>query len=193
MTDVETVSFADFYTPPPEEFKGWTRENLFDVKRKRGFTALRDIGQTMGVKSTSSEGMINKILDAQDRKREALQPVGDYKFECLNQDMLYHRPVNMEEGIGPDDVSRPRHPPLVDQREGEMIIDALKKFGTRWGFTFEFMLKFQAFRCYKDGQHVDWIQLNELCKMYSLPINPAVMFLAKRMYTAPNVRAWRPE
>ncbi len=77
--------------------------------------------------------------------------------------------------------------------EGEMVLEALKKFGHRWGFTFEFALKFQAFRCIKEGKHVDWIQLNELCRMYKLPINPTVMVMSKRLYTSPTVRAWRAE
>lgn len=172
-----------------EESKGWTREMLLEVKRKRGFPGLRDVGNTFQVKSTSSDGIINKILNAQDARQ--IEPkAAKVDFVCVGIEQLYHQPINYEEGrLG----SVPRFQPLVTEPEGEMIVEALKKFGIRWGFTFEFVLKFQAFRCIKNGKHVDWIQLNELCKMYTLPINPTVMVLSKRLYTKPNVRAWRIE
>jgi len=176
-----------------EKFTGWTLDNLQEVHRKRGFQGIKDIGKTLGVTSSGSKMLIDKILNAQDERREQQNPAEPVGFECVNLHDLYRRPVNMEEGLGPDDEERPRFPPLVDETEGAMIVGALEKFGVRWGFKFEFVLKFQAFRCLKDGAHVDWIQINELCKMYSLPINPSVLVLSKRLYTAPNVRAWRPE
>ncbi len=179
--------------PEKEQFTGWTMENLQEVQRKRGFQGLKDIGKTLGVTSSGSKMLIDKILNAQDERREQQNPSEAVEFNCANIQDLYRRPVNMEEGLGPDDQERPRFPPLVDEQEGAIIIAALEKFGVRWGFTFEFVLKFQAFRCLKDGAHVDWIQINELCKMYSLPINPSVLVLSKRLYTAPTVRAWRPE
>ncbi len=180
--------------PEVERFAGYTRDNLEEVKRKRGFAGLKDIGKTLGVTSSGSVRLIDKILNEQDKRqaeRADAQPPPE--FNCLNIDDLYRRPVDMEQGVDPDTYQRPRFQPLVDQREGEMIIEALKKFGVRWGFTFEFVLKFQAFRCIKNGKHVDWIQINELCKMHSLPINPTVLVLSKRLYTAPAKRAWRPE
>jgi len=174
-----------------EKFTGYTLDNLNEVMRKRGFAGLKDIGKTLEVTSSGSKKLIDKILNEQDKRRSQRSgPAPD--FECLNISALYHRPVNLEEGVLADEA-RPRFPPLVDEQEGEMIIEALKKFGHRWGFTFEFVLKFQAFRCLKDGVHVDWIQINELCKMYTLPINPTVLVLSKRLYTAPSVRAWRAE
>lgn len=184
--------WAGLNEPVKEKFTGYTLDNLNEVKRKRGFAGLKDIGKTLGVTSSGSKMLIDKILNEQDkRKAKPEAPIPD--FQCLNINDLYRRPANMEEGMGPDDVERPRFAPMVDEQEGGMIIEALKKFGHRWGFTFEFVLKFQAFRCMKDGAHVDWIQINELCKMYSLPVNPTVMIMSKRMYTAPAVRAWRIE
>ena len=39
----------------------------------------------------------------------------------------------------------------------------LDKLNERYGFEkFEYIHKFRAFRCYKDGQHVDWIDVNNL-------------------------------
>lgn len=179
--------------PEPEKFEGYTRENLKEVLRKRKFAGLKDIGKTLGVTSSGSERLIDKILDEQDkRKAERDDPKPPPDFDCVNINDLYHQPVNLEVGVLATE-EHARFQPLVDQREGEMIIEALKKFGVKFGFTFQFVLKFQAFRCMKDGKHVDWIQLNELCKMYSLPINPTVLVLSKRLYTAPAVRAWRPE
>lgn len=176
-------------TKPEVEPKGWTREKLMEVKRVRGFPGLRDIGVTLGVKSTSTEGIINKILNAQDVRK--LEPKSvDVEFSCVGIEMLYHKPINYEEGrFG----NIPKFPPLVTEQEGEIIIEALEKFGIRWGFTFEFVLKLQSFRCIKNEKHVDWIQLNELCKLYSLPISPIQMTLSKRSYTAPDIRAWRVE
>lgn len=182
----------------PAKFTGYTRDNLLDVKRDRGFPGLKDIGKTFGVTSSGSDRLIEKILLAQDKREAeaaisvARQAVEASEFECTNINDLYHKPVNLEQGVLADEAHA-RFPALVDQREGEMIIEALEKFGIRHGFTFEFVLKFQAFRCIKDGKHVDWVQLNELCKMYKLPINPTVLVLSKRLYTAPAERAWRPE
>ena len=177
--------------PQKDEPKGWTRDSLLEVQRKRGFTGLRDIGNTLQVKSTSSDGLINKILNSQDARRIEPKSV-DVEFACVGLDQLYHQPIDYDKGR-PADEPVPRFPALVTEQEGGMIVEALKKFGHRWGFTFEFMLKLQAFRCIKNGKHVDWIQLNELCKMYTLPINPAVMVLSKRLYTSPAIRAWRIE
>lgn len=195
-TQEANEALADYHedkpTAEPEQFKGYTRDNLLDVQRKRGFAGLKDIGKTLGVTSSGSARLIDKILNEQDKRREEQKPSADVEFNCANIDDLYRRPVDMEQGAAPGE-NRPRFQPLVDQREGEMIIGALQKFGVRWGFTFEFVLKFQAFRCIKDGKHVDWIQINELCKMHSLPINPTVLVLSKRLYTAPAVRAWRAE
>ncbi len=190
----ESSDSNDEQEPPKDgPFNGWTLDNLQEVQRKRGFQGLKDIGKTLGVTSSGSKMLIDKILNAQDERRSQQNPSDPVEFQCANIQDLYRRPVNMEEGVGPEDEERPRFPPLVDETEGAMIVEALEKFGVRWGFTFEFVLKFQAFRCLKDGAHVDWIQINELCKMYTLPINPSVLVLSKRLYTAPNVRAWRPE
>lgn len=42
-------------------------------------------------------------------------------------------------------------------------MDWLQKLGTQYGFDkFEYLHKFKAFRCYKSGQHVDWIDVNNL-------------------------------
>ena len=42
-------------------------------------------------------------------------------------------------------------------------LDWLKPLHDRYGFEkFEYIHKFRAFRCYKDGQHVDWIDVNDL-------------------------------
>jgi len=39
----------------------------------------------------------------------------------------------------------------------------LQKVGTQYGIDkFEYIHKFRAFRCYKSGQHVDWIDVNDL-------------------------------
>lgn len=42
-------------------------------------------------------------------------------------------------------------------------LDWLKPLHERYGFEkFEYIHKFRAFRCYKDGLHVDWIDVNDL-------------------------------
>ena len=42
-------------------------------------------------------------------------------------------------------------------------LDWLKSLHDRYGFEkFEYIHKFRAFRCYKDGRHVDWIDVNDL-------------------------------
>ena len=52
-------------------------------------------------------------------------------------------------------------------------VEPLKKIGfnfewldnlhNEYGFSkFEYVHKFQAFRCYKDDKHVDWIDINDL-------------------------------
>jgi len=42
-------------------------------------------------------------------------------------------------------------------------LDWLDRLHERYGFEkFEYLHKFRAFRCYKDGQHVDWIDVNDL-------------------------------
>lgn len=39
----------------------------------------------------------------------------------------------------------------------------LGKLANQYQFTrFEYMAKFKAFRCYRDGRHVDWIDVNDL-------------------------------
>jgi hypothetical protein len=39
----------------------------------------------------------------------------------------------------------------------------LDKLNEKYGFErFEYIHKFRAFRCYLDGQHVDWVDVNDL-------------------------------
>ena len=39
----------------------------------------------------------------------------------------------------------------------------LAKLNEQYGFErFEYIHKFRAFRCYLDGQHVDWVDVNDL-------------------------------
>ena len=45
-------------------------------------------------------------------------------------------------------------------------LDWLSGLHDEYGFErFEYLHKFRAFRCYKDGHHVDWIDVNDLALM----------------------------
>lgn len=42
-------------------------------------------------------------------------------------------------------------------------VDWLEKLSVQYGFErYEYIEKFKAFRCYKHGEHVDWVDVNDL-------------------------------
>lgn len=165
----------------------YTRESLEIVQKQDGFPGLKEIGITFGVKSTSSEGMISKVLEAQNgapKPDPTDTPVGITGLETLT-----HQPRNMEVPLSDEGAY---FPALVPEGEIESIQKALLSFAHQWNFTkIEFFLKFQAFRLYKAGRHVDWIGLNEVIRRYQLKIPLAAKTSARRLYTAPDPRAYR--
>lgn len=63
--------------------------------------------------------------------------------------------------------AKPKYEVVCDNTEHLATIGCelewLDCLNERYGFEkFEYLHKFRAFRCYKDGQHVDWIDVNDL-------------------------------
>ena len=47
--------------------------------------------------------------------------------------------------------------------EKKFKFEWLDSLAAQYGFDrFEYLHKFRAFRCYRDGKHVDWIDINDL-------------------------------
>jgi hypothetical protein len=47
--------------------------------------------------------------------------------------------------------------------EKKFKFEWLDSLAAQYGFNrFEYLHKFRAFRCYRDGKHVDWIDINDL-------------------------------
>lgn len=165
----------------------YTRESLELVMKEEQFPALKEIGKAFGVKSTSSKGMIDKILAAQNGA--PVPSPSNTAVELLNLDELFKRKRNMEVPINDTGAY---FLPLVAEDRADDIEKALMSFAHQWNFGgIEFFLKFQAFRLYKKGKHVDWIGLNEVIRRYELKIPLAARTIAKRLYTAPDPRAYK--
>ena len=164
-----------------------TRESLELVKKQDGHAGLKQIGDLYQVKSTGSESLITKILEAQN-----MQPkpsTSGSPVELLNMDDLLKRARNTEV---PWDDPGAYFPALVPEEKMEDVEKALISFAHQWNVTrMEFFNKFQAFRIYIDGKHVDWIGLNEVVRRYELKIPLAARTIARRLYTAPSQRAYR--
>ena len=165
----------------------YTRESLELIDKEQGFQqGLRPIGESFGLKSTSSSSMISKILTAQNDIPEPNLMVTSVEF--LFMDDLTDRKRNAEIPYGDDGAF---FPALVPDSALEKLSEALQSFSHQWNFSkVEFFSKFQAFRLYKDGRHVDWIGLNEVSRRYQLKIPVAARTAARRLYTAPTKRAY---
>ncbi len=164
----------------------YTRESLELAQKEHGHANLRDIGALLGVKSTSSEALITKILQAQNDK-PAPNP-SDSPVDFVGFDGLTAQKRNTEVPYGDDGWL---FPALVDEARLEDLQNALLSFSHQWNFEkVEFFLKFQAFRLYKDGRHVDWINLKELINRYNLKLGLNAGLISRRMYTAPDKRAY---
>jgi hypothetical protein len=77
-----------------------------------------------------------------------------------------------------------------DEKTIKTLKKALNSFCDKWGFEkVEFVRQVRAFRIYKGNTHVDWIDLNELNKIYDLKL---VKFASgDRKYQKPMKRAYR--
>lgn len=64
---------------PPEQAAAtlFTRDQLEAVADKHGISGLREIGDTLGVKSTSIAGLIKEIMDAQQGPAPAAGPLAE--------------------------------------------------------------------------------------------------------------------
>ena len=165
----------------------YTREGLELTLLEGGFPALREIGKSMSVKSTSSGGMITKILEYQNGAVVS-NPV-NVGLERVNFEMLTERARNME--VDPSDAGA-FFPSLVPENQLDNLDEAIVSFCHQWSFNkIEFFGKFQAFRLYKDNQHVDWIDLNQLTRRYQLQIPIDARTAARRLYTSPIQRAYK--
>ena len=164
----------------------YTRASLELVHKEGGFPPLREIGASLGVKSTSAQAIIVKILAAQNDV-----PVPDpanTRVELVYMDDLLAQKRNTEVPYGDEGD---HFPSLVPKNSMESLEQALTSFSHQWNFNkIEFFHKFQAFRLYKDGQHVDWIGLNDMTRRYQLKIPVAARTAARRLYTAPTKRAY---
>ena len=165
----------------------YTRESLELIDKEQGFQkGLRPIGESFGLKSTSSGAMITKILVAQNDIPEPNPVNTEVEFKFM--DDLTDRKRNAEVPYGDDGAF---FPALVPESMVDNLREALKSFSHQWNFNkIEFFSKFQAFRLYKDGKHVDWIGLNEVSRRYQLKIPVAARTAARRLYTAPTKRAY---
>lgn len=164
-----------------------TRESLELIQKRDGHSALRDIGHIYGAKSTSSDRLIMKILEKQNDipiPSPVNSPVEFSGFEGLTD-----RKRNLEKALG---MAGDYFPSLVPESKIPDLEEALKSFAHQWNFNrIEFFLKFQAFRLYKDGKHVDWINLNEVVRRYNLKFALQAALMSRRMYTKPDKRAYQ--
>jgi len=164
-----------------------TRESLNLVQQQDGHPGLREIGRIFGVKSVGSDTLITKILQAQNgapKPSPSNAPV-----QLMNLDDLTAQRRNTEV---PWDDAGAYFPPLVSEDQIDSIKEALTSFAHQWTFNkIEFFLKFQSFRVYKNDEHVDWVDLNQIIRMYQLKIPLAAKTIARRLYTAPIVRAYK--
>lgn len=164
-----------------------TRESLEQTFESDGYNGLKEIGKLYSVKSTGSEGLIKKILTAQN---DIPQPTpNNVEVEFVGMVALTDRRRNTEVPYGDEgDFSNG----LVPESKVEALTEALNIFCHQWAFNkVEFFAKLQAFRLYNENDHVDWIGLNELSRRYDLSLPLAAKSAAKRLYTAPNKRAYR--
>jgi hypothetical protein len=53
----------------------------------------------------------------------------------------------------------------------------VKQFQSRFGVRMQYIPKFKAFKLFRDGKHVDWIELNDLTKRYDCRMPPVKMAL----------------
>jgi hypothetical protein len=163
-----------------------TRESLEETFKSDGYPGLKEVGKLFSVQSTGAEGLIKKILVAQNDKPEPT-PL-DVEVEYCFMETLTEQRRNTEVPYGEDGSY---FPAMVPESQVESLRGALDSFCHQWAFgKVEFFAKLQAFRLYQDGVHRDWIGLNELSRRYNLKIPLAARSAAKRLYTAPQKRAY---
>ena len=165
----------------------YTREGLELTHKQDGFPGLREVGKLFNVKSTSAQTMISKILEAQNDVPTPSDSKSAVEFSGMEG--LTARARNLEVDLS-DEGSF--FPPLVTTDKHDALKEAILSFCHRWNFDrIEFFGKFQAFRLYSKGQHVDWIGLNELSRRFDLGIPVAARTASKKLYTAPLKRAYK--
>lgn len=164
-----------------------TRESLEEIFEADGYPGLKEVGKLYGVKSTGAEGLIKKILIAQNDNPVPSDESVEIEYSLMES--LSEQRRNTEVPYGEEGSF---FPAMVPDNKLEPLKTALDSFCHQWAFNkVEFFAKLQAFRLYKDGAHVDWIGLNEISRRYDLGIPLAPKSAAKRLYTAPQKRAYK--
>ena len=151
----------------------WTRQRLLEIKAQHGINGLRQVAKPLGIKDTSMDRMMDKILEHQE-----LRPMPE------PQQSPFH--TSQMAGVVEFPVSRCKNPDDCDR--WDEVGESAEKFAAQWGFALQFVPRMNAFRCYKGDKHVDWISINELNRRYGLGIEP--MIGHEREYQPPEKRAY---
>jgi|GEM_PF-4258802 len=163
-----------------------TRESLEQTFNDDGYNGLKEIGKLFSVKSTGAEGLIKKILTAQNDIPRPMPNNAEVEFVGMSALTDKRRNTEVPYGDQGDFANG-----LVPEDKVEILTEAINKFCHQWAFEkVEFFAKLQAFRLYRKGVHLDWIGLNELSRRYDLGIPLAAKSAAKRLYTQPQKRAY---